>query len=39
MWNAVGQSGETQGVPPFGQAEEESNGPRENFGKGVQGPQ
>ena len=38
MRNATGQSGETQGcVPPFGKAEEESSGPRENLGKNVQG--
>ena len=38
MRNATGQSGETQGcVPPFGKAEEESSGPREILGKGVQG--
>ena len=36
--NAAGQSGETQGcVPPFGNAKEESSGPGENLGKGVQG--
>ena len=31
----VGQSGETLGcVPPFGKAEEESSGTRENLGNG-----